>query len=203
MIEIPDLKNKKEVWGMKQKLIQCFLRRSFVCKVSEGEEPDVEPLKVFSFDAGEAFLEPQGLFLMSALILESLIGCGSQYIGAFNAQGISIAQLSSLLSHLYQKHYEFEDGFPLFNSFFVFDEIRKIERPGDKSFVPKGSPIVLVQDVCKDGKNVLRVIQRAEKEGWRVEAIRFLFDYEEGGVDMLQGYLGDAQALVSLSDCLE
>jgi orotate phosphoribosyltransferase len=53
---------------------------------------------------------------------------------------------------------------------------------------PKGSRVVIFEDVVTTGRSTLEAIRTAEREGLEVAAVISLVDREEGGAEALSGY---------------
>ena len=53
---------------------------------------------------------------------------------------------------------------------------------------PKGSPVVVIDDVCTSGGSVMQAIRHVESKGYVVSAVLSIVDREEGAAETLSAY---------------
>ena len=135
----------------------------------------------YYIDGKQVTLDPQGILLISRMILLMLQGIQAEAVGGPTLGADPIAAAVSLLSS--------QTGRPL-KAFIVRKEEKKhgtqkrIEGPE----LTVGERVVMVEDVITSGKSVLEAIGEVEKLKCRVVKVICLVDREEGAEDLLAPY---------------
>ncbi len=135
----------------------------------------------FYLDGKQVTLDPQGLFLISKIILVMLHGHKVDAIGGPTLGADPIAAAVSVLSS--------QSGRPI-KAFIVRKESKKhgtqkmIEGPS----LQKGDHVVMVEDVITTGGSVLKAIQEVEAVGAKVVKTICLVDRNEGATKTLEPY---------------
>ncbi len=125
-------------------------------------------------------LDPEGLVLLSRLILRELKGTGVEAVGGLTLGADPIAAGVAALSHL--------EGTPL-RAFIVRKETKghgtqkRIE-----GTLPKGAKVAIVEDVMTTGGSALEAAREVEKAGATVAKVFCLVDRLEGGDELRKGY---------------
>lgn len=125
-------------------------------------------------------LDPEGLVLMSRLILSALKGTGVQAVGGLTLGADPIAAGVAAMSHL--------EGTPL-RAFIVRKEVKghgtqkRIE-----GTLGAGDRAAIVEDVMTTGASALEAAREVEKAGAKVVKVFCLVDRKEGGEELRKGY---------------
>src|SRR5262245_7699095 len=127
-------------------------------------------------------MDPHGALLIARLILSTIreerisaTAIGGLTLGA-DPIGASVAVVSAL------------EGPPLLNAFIVRKEAKD---HGTKRFIegfdsPRGTRVIVVDDVCTTGDSILKAAQRVEEAGYVVAATFCVVDREEGGSENIR-----------------
>ncbi|MFQ5738050.1 MAG: orotate phosphoribosyltransferase [Acidobacteriota bacterium] len=140
----------------------------------------------YYLDSKHTTLHPEGACLSARLILEELKrrNIRAEAIGGLTLGADPIVSAVAAVSFLQRELY------PPLHGFIVRKEPKK---HGTQRFIEgfeggKGSPVVIVDDVCTTGNSALLAAQRAEAAGYRVVAVVCLVDREQGGSERLRSY---------------
>ena len=145
--------------------------------LASGKESD------FYLDCRLVTLDPEGLFLLSRLILEDLKDSPVEAVGGLTLGADPIAAGVAALSHL--------EGRPV-RAFLVRKEMKSHGTQKRIEGAPlAGARVAVVEDVMTTGGSAREAIAQAEAAGAKVERVYCLVDRLEGGGDELRskGYV--------------
>ena len=135
----------------------------------------------FYIDGKQTTLDAEGAYLCGRLLFE-LIRQHPQPIGGVGGMTLGADPLvtaAAIVSHL--------SGSPI--PAFIVRKEAKGHGTGNylegKSNLQPGCAVALIEDVVTTGGTLLKVIERVEKEGFKVALVATVVDREEGGADVL------------------
>ena len=134
----------------------------------------------FYIDGKQITLHPEGLHLMSEIILEKIKDSGAQYIGGMTIGADPIAGAVSALS---SKTDNPIPGFIVRKTQKAHGLQKKIE-----GIIKPNSKVVVLDDVITRGAATLEAIAAVEEIGCKVVKIVCLVDRQEGGKEALSKY---------------
>ena len=161
---------------LKAKLARHLMALSYVqgeVTLTSGRKSD------YYFDCKQTALHPEGGYLIGKLFLEMLKGTDARGVAGMTLGADPLVTAVSLVSFL--------EGQPL-PAFIVRKESKKhgteayIEGQGN---IPAGARVALVEDVVTTGGTLLKVIERVERQGYRVGMVIAVVDRQEGGAEAL------------------
>ncbi|MBI4564963.1 MAG: orotate phosphoribosyltransferase [Planctomycetes bacterium] len=137
-------------------------------------------------------LDPEGLYLMSRLILHDLAGAGVEAVGGLTLGADPIAAGVAVLSHL--------EGRPV-RAFIVRKETKAhgTQKRIEGSLEP-GARVAIVEDVMTTGGSAKQAIEEVEKAGAKVVKVYCLIDRLEGGGQDLRARGYDVKALFEVPE---
>ncbi|GFE58536.1 orotate phosphoribosyltransferase [Geobacter sp. AOG1] len=143
--------------------------------LASGRESD------FYFDGKQTTLHAEGGFLVGRLFYEALKDVdGVQAVGGITMGADPIATATSIAALLDKK--------PLHA--FIIRKEPKGHGTGQwlegRKNLPKGTKVVIVEDVVTTGGSSMKAVRRAEEEGLTVLGIVTLVDREEGGRENIE-----------------
>jgi len=162
----------------KQRLKEILLQKSYrkgIFKLTSGRESD------FYVDGKQTTLDAEGAYLCGKLILEA-IRTSPNKIGAVGGMTLGADPLvtaTSLVSFLEKE--------PI-PAFIVRKESKKHGTEAyieGQSNIPTGAWVALLEDVVTTGGTLLKVIERVEKQGYKVGMVITVVDRQEGGEETL------------------
>ena len=162
----------------KQRLKEILLQKSYrkgTFKLTSGRESD------FYVDGKQTTLDAEGAYLCGKLILAA-IRTSPNKIGAVGGMTLGADPLvtaTSLVSFLEK------DPIP---AFIVRKESKKHGTEAyieGQSNIPAGAWVALLEDVVTTGGTLLKVIERVEKQGYKVGMVITVVDRQEGGEETL------------------
>ncbi len=162
----------------RQRLKEILLKKSYrqgSFKLTSGRESD------FYVDGKQTTLDAEGGYLCGRLIFEAIRACPEPIdaVGGMTLGADPLVTAVSLVSFLERQ--------PL-PAFIVRKESKKhgteayIEGQGN---LPAGARVALVEDVVTTGGTLLKVIERVERQGYRVGMVLTVVDRQEGGAEAL------------------
>lgn len=162
----------------RQRLKELILAKSYrqgTFTLTSGKTSD------FYIDGKQTTLDAEGGYLCGRLLFE-LIRTAAQPIGGVGGMTLGADPLVtavSIVSHL--------AGSPI--PAFIVRKEAKGHGTGNylegKSNLPPGCAVALLEDVVTTGGTLLKVIERVEKEGFKVGLVATVVDREEGGAEVL------------------
>jgi orotate phosphoribosyltransferase len=169
---------------------KCVLRGEFV--LASGQES-----KVF-FDCKRVTLDPEGIHLIAGLLLDfidDLIRSDGRPIDAIGGPTIGADPIVGHVAGLSWERATQESGIrsrpalrPL-RGFLVRKETKDHgTRRAIENDIPRGSRVVIFEDVVTTGGSTLEAIARAEEAGLEVAAVVTVVDREQGGSEALARY---------------
>jgi len=179
----------------KQRLKEILLQKSYrhgTFKLTSGRESD------FYIDGKQTTLDAEGAYLCGRLIL-SIICTSTNRIGAVGGMTLGADPLvtaTSLVSFLEKE--------PI-PAFIVRKESKK---HGTEAFIegqsniPAGAWVALVEDVVTTGGTLLKVIERVERQGYRVGQVITVVDRQEGGAETLAAAGHELKAVFTKAELL-
>jgi len=143
--------------------------------LASGRESD------FYFDGKQTTLHAEGGFLVGKLFYEAIKDVtGVQGVGGITLGADPIATATSIAACL--------DGKPLHA--FIIRKEPKGHGTGQwlegRKNLPRGTKVVIVEDVVTTGGSSMKAVRRAEEEGLVVLGIVALVDREEGGRENIE-----------------
>ena len=140
----------------------------------------------YYLDLKQATLESEGAYLSALLILEEL---RRREVSADAIGGLSLGA-DPIVAAVAAVSFAHRDRFEPISAFIVRKQPKS---HGTRRYLegfqgPKGSPVVVVDDVCTTGGSARKAIVRAEAEGYRVDAVISIVDREEGAAGNLESY---------------
>ncbi len=139
----------------------------------------------YYFDSKFTTLDPEGAYLTAWLILEEIRrrGVEAEAIGGLTLGADPIVAAVAAVSHA-------EAGFTPLAGFIVRKEGKK---HGTQRFIEgfdgeRGTPVIIIDDVCTTGGSTLKAVTRAEEAGYHVALVLCLVDREQGGAEALKDY---------------
>ena len=135
--------------------------------LSSGKESN------FYFDGRLLSLDPEGSFLISRLFLEQIISSGVHFVGGPTLGADPIVSAITVLTHNTE---HLVNGFLVRGSKKLYGTSKQIEGP-----FPINDRVILVDDTCTTGKNLLHSIKTVEESGSKVEKVLVVLDRKEGG----------------------
>ncbi len=140
----------------------------------------------YYLDLKRATLEPEGAYLSALLILEEL---RRREVSAAAIGGLSLGA-DPIVAAVAAVSFAHRARFDPISAFIVRKQPKS---HGTRRYLegyqgPKGSPVVVVDDVCTTGGSALKAIVQAEAEGYRVAAVISIVDREEGAAENLDSY---------------
>lgn len=173
-----------------EKLRQIIAERSF----SQGDSYVLASGKTsrFYFDMKQTMLDPEGLSLLSDLILEKIADLPAKYVGGLAMGAVPVAVAVLMKSGNTDK--------PL-QGFWVRKEAKGHgTRKLVDGYLPKGSDVVIVDDVTTSGGSVLLAIEEVLKHDCKVNAVITIVDREEGAKEKLASHGVDLINLFTISN---
>ena len=137
----------------------------------------------FYFDGKQTTLHAQGGLLVGKAFWEEVKAFGEQIdgVGGLTLGADPIATATSIAAAL--------DGNPVHA--FIIRKEPKGHGTGQwlegRKNLPKGSKVVIVEDVTTTGGSSMKAVERAQEEGLEVVGIVTLVDREEGARDNIEG----------------
>jgi orotate phosphoribosyltransferase len=140
----------------------------------------------YYFDSKLTTLDPEGGYLVARLLLEEI---KKREIKASAIGGLTLGA-DPIVSSVAALSFAESDRFAPIAAFIVRKDSKKhgtqqfIEGPSFK----KGTPVIIIDDVCTTGGSTIKAIERAEEAGFDVTAVLCLVDREQGAAEALQDY---------------
>ena len=134
----------------------------------------------YYFDSKQLTLDPRGAHFVTERLVEKLDALGIRYVGGTAYSGIPLASQVALYSQM-------RTGEPIS----AFYHRKEAKGHGTNSVLdgkkpPKGTRVVILEDVVTSGKSLLRAIELAEVDGCRVTHALTLVDRDEGGREAVE-----------------
>ena len=141
----------------------------------------------YYLDLKQATLEAEGAYLSALLILEEL---RRRQVSADAIGGLSLGA-DPIVAAVAAVSFAHRSRFDPISAFIVRKQPKShgTRRSLEGFQGPKGSPVVVVDDVCTTGGSARKAIVQAEAEGYRVAAVISIVDREEGAAGNLDSYL--------------
>jgi orotate phosphoribosyltransferase len=156
--------------------------------LASGKESD------YYLDCRLVTLDPEGLFLLSRLILEDLKETQVEAVGGLTLGADPIAAGVAALSHL--------EGRPV-RAFLVRKETKAHGAQKRIEGAPlSGAKVAVVEDVMTTGGSAREAIAQAEAAGAKVERVYCLVDRLEGGGQELRSKGYDVRAIFEVPEVL-
>jgi len=161
---------------------KCVLRGDFV--LASGQRS-----KVF-FDCKRVTLHPEGVHLVAGLLLDFIEDLGRRDGRPIDAIGGPTIGADPIVGHVAGLSWERTalGGRPLLG--FLVRKATKDHgtQRAIENDIPRGSRVVVFEDVVTTGGSTLEAIGRAEEVGLEVAAVVSIVDREQGGVEALARY---------------
>jgi len=139
-------------------------------------------------------LDPEGLCLLSRIILEDLRGSGVEAVGGLTLGADPIAAGVAVVSH--------QEGRPV-RAFLVRKETKAHGTQKRVEGAPiAGARVAVVEDVMTTGGSAKEAIAQAEEAGAKVERVYCLIDRIEGGGSELRSKGYDVRAIFEVNEVL-
>ncbi len=140
----------------------------------------------YYLDLKQATLEAEGAYLSALLILEEL---RRREVSAAAIGGLSLGA-DPIVAAVAAVSFAHRERFDPISAFIVRKQPKShgTRRHLEGYQGPKGSPVVVVDDVCTTGGSARKAIVRAEAEGYRVATVISIVDREEGAAENLDSY---------------
>ena len=171
---------KNNVEKMKKRLLEVLKEKALVIgerRLSSGR------VSSYYVDGKLVTLDPEGIYLVSKIILDMLIPARINAIGGLTIGADPISSAVSLLSYL--------EKIPI--KAFIVRTNRKEHGMGKyiEGHLEKGWRVAIVDDVVTTGGSVLKAIEAVEEVGAVVEKIIAVVDRQEGAKEALRkkGYI--------------
>ena len=134
----------------------------------------------YYFDSKQLTLEPRGALFVTKHLVKKLDALGVRYVGGTAYSGIPLASQVALYS-------EIRDG----ERIQAFYHRKEAKGHGTNSVLdgkrpPKGTAVVILEDVVTTGDSLLRAIKLAEADGCQVTYAVALVDRDEGGREKVE-----------------
>ena len=163
----------------REKLKSIILEMSYekrLVTLASGRQSD------FYFDGKQTTLHAEGGWLVGKLFYEAIKDVeGVQAVGGITLGADPIATATSIAA--------LHDGKPMHA--FIIRKEPKGHGTGQwlegRKNLPKGSRVVIVEDVTTTGGSSMKAVERAREEGLEVVGIVTLVDREEGARDNIEG----------------
>ena len=144
----------------------------------------------FYLDCRMVTLDPEGLYLMSRLILADLKDTQVDAVGGLTLGADPIAAGVAAISHL--------EGRPI-RAFIVRKETKAHgTQKRIEGLVGAGTKVAIVEDVMTTGGSALEAINEVEKVGAKVIRAYCLVDRQEGGEELRKKY--DVKPIFTIKD---
>lgn len=149
----------------------------------------------FYIDCKRVTLDAEGAFLVGRLVLDAIEDLDVDAVGGMMVGADPIAVATALLS----------SGTDRQVGAFI---VRKEPAPhGDSPYIegnlPKGSRVVVVDDVLTGGRSTIQTIQILREAECRVAGVVVLVDRKEGGRERLEALGVPVRSLFTVEDLLE
>jgi len=178
-----------------QRLKEILLQKSYrhgTFKLTSGRESD------FYIDGKQTTLDAEGAYLCGRLILSVIRTCAHKIgaVGGMTLGADPLVTATSLVSFLEKE--------PI-PAFIVRKESKK---HGTEAFIegqsniPAGAWVALVEDVVTTGGTLLKVIERVERQGYRVGQVITVVDRQEGGGETLAAAGHELKAVFTKAELL-
>jgi orotate phosphoribosyltransferase len=140
----------------------------------------------YYFDSKLTTLDPEGGYLVARLLLEEI---RKREIKASAIGGLTLGA-DPIVSSVAALSFAENDRFAPIAAFIVRKESK---RHGTQRFIEgpslkKGTPVIIIDDVCTTGGSTKKAISRAEEAGFDVKAVLCLVDREQGAGEALKDY---------------
>lgn len=179
----------------KQRLKEILLAKSYrkgKFTLSSGRESD------FYVDGKQTTLDAEGACLCGKLIFEEIKACGKDIsaVGGMTLGADPLVTAASMVSY--------QEKAPI-PAFIVRKESKK---HGTEAYIEgqsnmlEGGWVALLEDVVTTGGTLLKVIDRVEKQGFKVGLIVTVVDRQEGGKEALAEAGYDMQAIFTREELL-
>jgi orotate phosphoribosyltransferase len=127
-------------------------------------------------------LDPEGAYLLGALIAEALRGDKPDFVGGLELGAVPLATVAAAMSHV--------AGHPM-RAFVVRKQSKE---HGTKSLVEglkrgdslKGKRVVILEDVTTTGGSSLKAIEAVRSEGAEVIKVLTMVDRQEGAIETFE-----------------
>lgn len=134
----------------------------------------------YYFDSKQLTLDPRGALFVTKLLVRRLDDLEVRYVGGTAYSGIPLASQVALYS-------EIRDG----ERIQAFYHRKEAKGHGTNSVLdgkrpPKGTDVVILEDVVTTGDSLLRAIKLAEADGCKVTHVMTLVDRDEGGREKVE-----------------
>ena len=179
----------------KKRLKEILLAKSYrkgKFKLSSGRESD------FYVDGKQTTLDAEGSYLCGKLIFDVIQGCDVKIsaVGGMTLGADPLVTATSIVSYLEKS--------PI-PAFIVRKESKKHGTEAyieGQSNMPEGGYVALLEDVVTTGGTLVKVIERVEKQGFKVGVIVTVVDRQEGGKEALAEAGYDMQAIFTKAELL-
>lgn len=179
----------------KQRLKEILLEKSYrkgKFKLSSGRESD------FYVDGKQTTLDAEGAYLCGKLIYEVIKDCPKKIsaVGGMTLGADPLVTAVSIVSYL-------EKG--AIPAFIVRKESKK---HGTEAYIegqnnmPEGGWVALLEDVVTTGGTLIKVIERVERQGFKVGLIVTVVDRQEGGKEVLAAAGYEMEAIFTREELL-
>jgi orotate phosphoribosyltransferase len=179
----------------RERLKQIILEKSYrkgKFKLSSGRESD------FYVDGKQTTLDAEGAYLCGKLIFELIQKSQSKIsaVGGMTLGADPLVTATSLVSYLEKS--------PI-PAFIVRKESKK---HGTEAYIegqanmPAGGRVALLEDVVTTGGTLIQVIERVERQGFKVGLIITVVDRQEGGKEALVKAGYDLQSIFTREELL-
>ncbi|MEW6428336.1 MAG: orotate phosphoribosyltransferase [Thermodesulfobacteriota bacterium] len=162
----------------RQRLKEILLEKSYrkgTFTLSSGKTSD------FYIDGKQTTLSAEGAYLCGKLLFEHIKNRTPeiQAVGGMTLGADPLVTAVSIVSHL--------EGRPI-PAFIVRKEAKRHgteEYIEGKNNLPAGATVALVEDVVTTGGTLFKVIERVEKQGYKVGVVLTVVERQEGGAEAL------------------
>ena len=180
--------------AMKKRLAELILERSFRYRENPPFTLASGRTSPYYFDCKPTTLDPEGMNLIGHLLFDILEERQVSAAGGLTLGADPIANALSIIS--YQR------GRPI-KSFIVRKDTKahgtknKIE-----GWVTAGEKVAVIDDVVTTGTSTITAIESAREAGLIVECAVVLIDREEGGMENINRYVGEATSVLTRSEIM-
>lgn len=186
--------NKRRVMINARERLRQLIEQRCLCTgrefiLSTGEKSD------FYFDCKRATLEGEALALIADLFLEEIdkLATPLQAIGGLTMGADFITAAVIIRAH--------QTGRPVVHGSIARKESKKHGTMNKvENELPRGTNIVVVDDVVTSGSAIIKACHEFELEGYNVGGILAVVDREQGGMEKLRERYGHAVALFKASE---
>ncbi len=159
---------------------KCVLRGDFI--LASGKRSNVY------FDCKRATLDPEGIHLIGTLLLEIIDDLERRDGRPIDAIGGPTIGADPIVGHVAGRSWERAPARPIRAFLIRKDSKEHGTRRVIENDIPKGSRVVVFEDVVTTGGSTLEAIRKAEEAGLEVAVVVAVVDREQGGAEALGRY---------------